>query len=170
MRALRKLWLIGQPEPSFDHVDRYLVTNQRVCSSLGSRFFGRSFQASCRAVIVSGQSLARRPTPVFGRGNVSQPESRSRWCFVSSAQSLFPRPQLIPSMIIAGSWPTLASMVALIIAAESSLGCSDARFTRMDFRVGFLNPVPNTTGLSSQLRGLGGQWGEIDGKWRSRET
>ena len=42
------------------------------------------------AATVSGQSGFRRPTAVFGRGNVTQPPSRSTVPLVSFAQSMLP--------------------------------------------------------------------------------
>ena len=84
----------------FDQLLPYLVMNRNAASS---SLFGsvRFFIDCCSAATVSGQSLARLATPVFGRAYDSQPFLKSIDDIVNVAQSLFPNPALMPSRIIA---------------------------------------------------------------------
>src|SRR5262249_53471320 len=134
--------LIAYVCPLLPHDLPNRVRNTRPTSSCPAGLGLWSSITSRTAATVSGQSGHRRGMPVLGRGESSEPASRSRWWYDRATQSVLPSPQLIPSSVMALSTGVAASITRQSSSASSSFSPDCALWRRRTDRLGGLNSDP----------------------------
>ena len=123
------------------------MTNTSPACSSSSAPGGRP-RASRIAWTVSGQSGQRRAMPVFGRGKSIMPASRSTADSGRLPQSALPKPQLMPSRIIAFSCVAGGVEQRRISSAVNSFGPCFGPVEAHRLLDGRLKPGPKRTGRS----------------------